>query len=47
MRRSGSAALIEAIQTAIDDCAEGETGNREFFWNRPRKAAERRHAADP
>jgi hypothetical protein len=31
----GSAALVEAIMTAIDDYAERETGNREYFWNRP------------
>jgi hypothetical protein len=24
-----------AIRTAIDDYAELETGNREYFWNRP------------
>jgi hypothetical protein len=35
---AGSYALIEAIKTAIDDYAERETGNREFFWNRQRKA---------
>jgi hypothetical protein len=38
MRLPGSAALIEAIKTAIDDYAERETGNRDFFWNRPHKA---------
>jgi hypothetical protein len=27
--------LVQAIQTAIDDYAELETGNREYFWNRP------------
>ena len=25
----------KAIRTAIDDYAELETGNREYFWNRP------------
>jgi hypothetical protein len=30
----GSAALVQAIMTAIDDYAERETGNREYFWNR-------------
>ena len=25
----------QAIWTAIDDYAELETGNREYFWNRP------------
>jgi hypothetical protein len=25
----------QAIQTAIDDYAELETGNREYFWDRP------------
>jgi hypothetical protein len=24
--------------TAIDDYAERETGNREYFWNKPHKA---------
>jgi hypothetical protein len=38
MRAPGSYVLIEAIKTAIDDYAERETGNREFFWNRPHKA---------
>ena len=27
--------LVQAIQHAIDDYAELETGNREYFWNRP------------
>jgi hypothetical protein len=26
---------VQAIRTAIDDYAELETGNREYFWNRP------------
>jgi hypothetical protein len=34
-RAPGSYALIQAIMTVIDDYAERETGNREFFWNRP------------
>jgi hypothetical protein len=38
MRVPGSCALIEAIKTAIDDYAEREIGNREFFWSRPHKA---------
>jgi hypothetical protein len=38
MRAPGSHGLIQAIQTAIDDYAERETGNRQFFWNRPHKA---------
>jgi hypothetical protein len=31
----GSAALVQAIMSAIDDYAVRETGNREYFWNRP------------
>jgi hypothetical protein len=31
----GSAILVQAIMSAIDDYAERETGNREYFWNRP------------
>jgi len=27
--------FAQAIRTAIDDYAELETGNREYFWNRP------------
>jgi hypothetical protein len=34
----GSAILVQAIMSAIDDYAERETGNREYFWNRPHKA---------
>jgi hypothetical protein len=26
---------VQAIQNAIDDYAELETGNHEYFWNRP------------
>ena len=26
---------VQAIWKAIDDYAELETGNREYFWNRP------------
>ena len=26
---------VQAIRKAIDDYAELETGNREYFWNRP------------
>jgi len=26
---------VQAIRTAIDDYAELETGNHEYFWNRP------------
>jgi hypothetical protein len=32
----GSLMLIERIREAIDDYAERETGNREFFWGTPR-----------
>jgi len=31
----GSHILVQAIISAIDDYAERETGNREYFWNRP------------
>lgn len=31
----GSHVLVQAIISAIDDYAERETGNREYFWNRP------------
>jgi hypothetical protein len=31
----GSHALVQAIMSAIDDYAERETGNREYFWNKP------------
>jgi hypothetical protein len=34
----GSYILIQAIMSAIDDYAERETGNREYFWGRPHKA---------
>jgi hypothetical protein len=34
----GSAVLVQAIMEAIDDFAERETGNREYFWNKPHKA---------
>jgi hypothetical protein len=37
-KRPGSFAAIEAIRSAIDDWAERETGNREFFWGKPHKA---------
>jgi hypothetical protein len=30
--------LVQAITSAIDDYAERETGNREYFWNTPHKA---------
>jgi hypothetical protein len=30
--------LVQAIMSAIDDYAENETGNREYFWNRPHSA---------
>ena len=30
----GSFVLVQAIMSAIDDYAERETGNREYFWNR-------------
>jgi hypothetical protein len=29
---------LEAIKNAIDDFAEDEFGNREYFWNKPHKA---------
>jgi hypothetical protein len=32
----GSYVLVQAIMSAIDDFAE--TGNREYFWNKPHKA---------
>jgi hypothetical protein len=28
----GSHVLVQAIMSAIDDYAERETGNREYFW---------------
>ena len=31
----GGHILVHAIISAIDDYAERETGNREYFWNRP------------
>jgi phage-related protein len=31
----GSHVLVQAIMSAIDDYAERETGNREYFWNKP------------
>jgi hypothetical protein len=34
----GSYILIQAIMSAIDDYAERETGNREYFWGKPHKA---------
>ena len=34
----GSYVLVQAIMSAIDDYAERETGNREYFWNRPQGA---------
>jgi hypothetical protein len=34
----GSFVLVQAIMSAIDDYAERETGNREYFWYRPRSA---------
>jgi hypothetical protein len=34
----GSYILVQAIMSAIDDYAERETGNREYFWNKPHKA---------
>jgi hypothetical protein len=37
-RQPGSIILIEAIMSAIDDYAEREMGNREYFWNRPHRA---------
>ena len=38
MAMPGSYILVEAIMSAIDDYAETETGNREYFWNRPHSA---------
>jgi hypothetical protein len=29
---------VQAITSAIDDYAERETGNREYFWGKPHKA---------
>jgi hypothetical protein len=37
-RKPGSYVRVEAIKKAIDDYAECEFGNREYFWNRPHKA---------
>jgi hypothetical protein len=34
----GSAILVHGIMSAIDDYAERETGNREYFWHRPHGA---------
>jgi hypothetical protein len=34
----GSHVLVQAIMSAINDYAERETGNREYFWNKPYKA---------
>ena len=34
----GSYILVQAIMSAIDDFAERETGNREYFWNKPHSA---------
>jgi hypothetical protein len=34
----GSYILVQAIMSAIDDFAERETGNREYFWGKPHKA---------
>jgi len=34
----GSYILVQAIMEAIDDYAERETGNREYFWNKPHSA---------
>jgi hypothetical protein len=34
----GSHVLVQAIMSAIDDYAERETGNREYFRNKPHKA---------
>jgi hypothetical protein len=36
--KPGSFAAIEAIKLAIDEWAERETGNREFFWGGGPKA---------
>jgi hypothetical protein len=38
MTKPGSHVLVQAIMAAIDDYAERETGNREYFWNKPHKA---------
>jgi hypothetical protein len=38
MTAPGSYILVQAIMSAIDDYAENETSNREYFWNRPHKA---------
>jgi hypothetical protein len=34
----GRSDAIDAIRSAIDDYAEREFGQREFFWDRPHKA---------
>ena len=38
MTAPGSYILVQAILSAIDDYAENETGNREYFWNKPHSA---------
>jgi hypothetical protein len=37
-KKPGSHLLLHAIKNRIDDYAECEFGNREYFWNRPHKA---------
>jgi hypothetical protein len=37
-KKPGSHLLLHAIKNSIDDYAECEFGNREYFWNRPHKA---------
>jgi hypothetical protein len=39
-RVRGSVFLVEAIKSAIDDYAEREMGNREYFWDRPRRGGQ-------
>jgi hypothetical protein len=34
----GGHVLVQAIMSAIDDYAERETGNREYFWGKPHSA---------
>jgi hypothetical protein len=34
----GSHVMVQAIMSAIDDYAERETGNRQYFRNKPHKA---------
>jgi hypothetical protein len=37
-KQPGSYLRLEAVKKAIDEYAECEFGNREYFWGRPHKA---------